>query len=123
MHEVVATSDIDSSGKGRSSDNADLLDKGDFANFLTLERSIRCYLFGLSLIAYKTLKTKRILYVSIAFAIFAIHTIVSRLNLFIPDIESSLLELILSAMEFVALALFFVAIIRKESVKTRTINI
>lgn len=124
MHEVVATSDIDSSGKGHSSDDADLLDKGDFAEFFDFGTgAFAAILFVLSLIAYKTLKTKRILYVSIAFAIFAIHTIVSRLNLFIPDIESSLLELILSAMEFVALALFFVAIIRKESVKTKTINI
>ena len=33
MHEVVATSDIDSSGKGHITTDADLLDKGDFAEF------------------------------------------------------------------------------------------
>jgi hypothetical protein len=33
-----------------------------------------------------------------------------------------MLELILSIMEFVALALFFVAIMKKESVKTKTIS-
>jgi len=59
---------------------------------------------------------------SIAFALFAIHVIVSRLNLFMPEIESSMLELILSIMEFVALVLFFIAIMKKESVKTKTIN-
>ena len=125
IQQVVATSisGVESNGKGSNNYNTDTLDKGDFAEFFDFGTGIfAAILFALSLIAYKSLKTKRILYLSIAFALFAIHVIVSRLNLFIPEIESSMLELILSIMEFVALALFFVAIMKKESVKTKTIN-
>ncbi len=125
IQQVVATSTsgTESNGKGSNNNNTDTLDKGDFAEFFDFGTGIfAAVLFALSLIAYKTLRTKRILYVSIAFALFAIDVIVSRLNLFIPEIESSMLELILSVMEFVALALFFVAIMKKESVKTRTIS-
>jgi len=125
LQQVVATSisGTESNVKGSNNDNTDTLDKGDFAEFFDFGTGIfAAILFALSLIAYKSLKTKRFLYVSIAFALFAIHVIVSRLNLFIPEIESSTLELILSIMEFVALALFFVAIMKKESVKTRTIS-
>lgn len=125
IQQVVATSisDTESNGKGSNNYNTDTLDKGDFAEFFDFGTGIfAAILFALSLIAYKSLKTKRILYVSIAFALFAVHVIVSRLNLFIPEIESSMLELILSIMQFVALALFFVAIMKKESVKTKTIS-
>lgn len=125
LQQVVATSisSTESNGIESNNNNTDTLDKGDFAEFFDFGTGIfAAVLFALSLIAYKTLKTKRILYVSIAFALFAIHVIVSRLNLFIPEIESSMLELILSVMEFVALALFFVAIMKKESIKTRTIS-
>ena len=125
LQQVVATSisGTESNVKGSNNDNTDTLDKGDFAEFFDFGTGIfAAILFALSLIAYKSLKTKRFLYVSIAFALFAIHVIVSRLNLFIPEIESSMLELILSIMEFVALALFFIAIMKKESVKTKTIN-
>jgi len=109
--------------KGSDNDNTDTLDKGDFAEFFDFGTGIFAAIpFALSLIAYKSLKTKRILNMSIAFALFAIHVIVSRLNLFMPEIESSMLELILSIMEFVALVLFFIAIMKKESVKTKTIN-
>lgn len=125
FQQVVATSihGTGSNGKGSNNNNTDTFDKGDFAEFFDFGTGIfAAILFALSLIAYKALKTKRILYVSIAFALFAIHVIVSRINLFIPEIESSMLELILSIMEFVALALFFVAIMKKESVKTKTIS-
>lgn len=65
-------------------------------------------LLALSLIAYKNLKEKRLLFVSGAFGIFAIHAIVSKLDILTPiQIESSVLELILEIMIFVALAFFF----------------
>ena len=123
LQHVVATSDNNNSDNGAGGGNPDLLDKDNLAEFFDFGTGIfAAVLFALSLIAYRTLKTKRILYVSIAFALFAIHAMVSRLNLFVPDIESSMLELILSVMEFVALALFFVAIMKKERVKTKTIS-
>jgi hypothetical protein len=101
----------------------DILEKGNVAEIFDFGTGIfAAILFALSIIAYKNLKTKRILYVSFAFAIFAVHAIVSRLSLFIPEIESSSLETLLAIMGFAALALFFVAIVRREKVKTKTIH-
>lgn len=77
-------------------------------------------LLALSLIAYKNLKEKRLLFVSVAFGIFAIHAIVSKLDILTPiQIESSVLELILEIMIFVALAFFFLAIVRRQRVETK----
>jgi len=102
---------------------ADLLDKGDLAEFFDLGTGIfAAILFALSLIAYKRIKSRRILYVAIAFAIFAIRVIVSNLDLFMPEIESSSLELLLAVMGFAALGLFFFAIVRREKIRTRTIT-
>jgi hypothetical protein len=70
-------------------------------------------LCGLSLIAYKKIKLKRILFVSIAFGLFAIRTIVSEFDLFMPEVESSIIEMTLAIMTFVALSLFFIAIVGK----------
>jgi hypothetical protein len=101
----------------------DLLDKGDLAEFFDLGTGIfAAILFALSLIAYKRIKSRRILYVAIAFAIFAIRAIVSNLDLFMPEIESSSLELLLAVMGFAALGLFFLAIVRREKIRTRTMN-
>ena len=101
----------------------DLLDKGDLAEFFDLGTGIfAAILFALSLIAYKRIKSRRILYVAIAFAIFAIRVIVSNLDLFMPEIESSSLELLLAVMGFAALGLFFLAIVRREKIRTRTMN-
>ena len=78
-------------------------------------------LFSLSLIAYRNLMTKRLLLVSAAFGIFAINAIVSKLDLFTPiHIESSVLELTLAILNFVALAFFFLAIVTRTKTKTKT---
>jgi len=78
-------------------------------------------LFSLSLVAYRNLMTKRLLLVSAAFGIFAINAIVSKLDLFTPlHIESSVLELILAILNFVALAFFFLAIVTRTKIKTKT---
>jgi hypothetical protein len=101
----------------------DLLDKGNLAEFFDLGTGIfAAILFALSLLAYMRLKSKRILYVAIAFAIFAIRVIVSKLDLFIPEIKSSSLELLLAVMGFAALGLFFFAIVRREKIRTRTLH-
>ena len=102
--------------------NFDLFDKGNMAELFDFGSGIfAAILFALSLIAYRNLKTKRLLFVSGAFAIFAIRTIVSRLDLFMPEIESSLLEFILAIMAFAALTLFFLAIVKRERIKTKTV--
>jgi len=70
-------------------------------------------LLALSLIAYRNVRSKRLLFVSAAFGLFALRTLVARLNLFIPEAESSLIELALAISGFAILALFFVAIMKK----------
>jgi hypothetical protein len=102
----------------------DLLDKGDVAEIFDFGTGIfAAILFALSLIAYRNLRSKRLLFVSSAFGLFAIRTIVSRLDLFMPEIESTILELLLAVMSFAALALFFVAIVKREKIKTKSVKI
>jgi hypothetical protein len=101
-------------------DQGDLLDKGDIAEFFEFGSGIfAAILFVLSLIAYKSVKSKRLLFVSAAFGLIAIRTLLLRLDLFVPTIESSLLELVIAVMGFAALALFFIAIVKREKVKTK----
>jgi lysylphosphatidylglycerol synthetase-like protein (DUF2156 family) len=79
-------------------------------------------LLALSLIAYRNLKEKRLLFVSAAFGIFALYSIVSKLDLFTQlQLESSVLNLILAVMNFLALAFFFLAIVRYEKSKIKTL--
>jgi hypothetical protein len=78
-------------------------------------------LSALSLNAYKNLGTKKLLIVSVAFAIFSIRAIVSKLDLFAVKVESSTIELVLATLTFVALALFFFAIVKREkSISTKS---
>jgi hypothetical protein len=97
-------------------------DKQNIADIFVFGSGIfAAFLFALSLLAYRNLLTKRLLLVSAAFGIFAIHAIVSKLDLFTPlHIESSVLELILAIMNFVALAFIFLAIVRRAKIKTKT---
>ena len=106
------------------SETSDEFDKGDIAEIFDFCSGIFAgLLFVLSLIAYKNIRLKKILFVAIAFGLFAVRTIVTRLDLFVPEIESSLLELTLAIMGFVALFLFFIAIVRKEKVVTKSTKI
>jgi hypothetical protein len=103
------------------SDIPDSLDRGDIAEIFDFGSGIFAFLlFGLSLVAYRNMKMRRILFVSIAFGLFGLRTVVSRLDLFMPEIESSLVEMTLAIMSFVALSLFFIAIVRKEKLITKS---
>lgn len=97
-------------------------DKQNVADIFVFGSGIfAAFLFSLSLLAYRNLLTKRLLLVSAAFGIFAIHAIVSKLDLFTPlHIESSVLEMILAIMNFVALAFIFLAIVKRAKIKTKT---
>lgn len=96
-------------------------DREDIADLFVFGSGIFAgILLALSLIAYKNLKEKRLLFVSGAFGIFAIIAIVSKLDILTPiQIESSVLELILAIMNFVALAFFFLAIVRRQRIETK----
>ncbi len=89
----------------QSVDNVEVFNfKRDIAEIFDLGSGVfAAVLFVLSLIAYVSLRQKRMLYVSIAFGLFAIRTILSRSDLFMPEIESSLLEMMLAITSFVAL--------------------
>lgn len=103
------------------SENADSLDRGDIAEIFEFGSGIFAFLlFGLSLVAYKNMKMRRILFVSIAFGLFGLRTVVARLDLFMPEIESSMVEMTLAIMSFAALSLFFIAIVRREKVITKS---
>ena len=105
-------------------DTPDAFDKGDIAEIFEFASGIfAAILCVLSLIAYQRVKLKKILFVAIAFGLFAVHTILSRLDLFMPDIESSLLELMLAITSFIALSLFFLAIVRKDKVVRKSASI
>jgi hypothetical protein len=64
----------------------DLLDRGDIAELFEFGSGIfAAILFALSLIAYKNMKSKRLVIVAIAFGLIAIRTILLRLDLFVRD--------------------------------------
>ena len=71
------------------------------------------FLLILSLIAYKNFRAMRLLFVSAAFGLFALRALVARLDLFIPETESTVIELALAVSGFAILALFFMAIVKK----------
>jgi hypothetical protein len=70
--------------------------------------------------AYRNLKTKRLLLISIAFGIFALNLIISKLEVFGVTIDYTILDLVLAILTFAALTLFFMAIVRRERLKSKT---
>lgn len=72
------------------------------------------FLLALSLIAYRNVRSKRLLFVSAAFGLFALRALVARADLFIPEVESTAIELALALAGFGILALFFLAIVRRD---------
>jgi hypothetical protein len=100
----------------------DTNDKADYISDLFVFGSglFARILFVLSLNAYRNLKTNRLLLVSFAFGIFSVNVILSKLDLFGVAIESSILDLILAILTFVALALFSMAIVRRDRLKPKT---
>lgn len=100
--------------------NINLLNNENIADLFEIAGGIfAAILCALSLIAYRNLQSKRMLLVSGAFGIFAIHAIVSSIDVFIPGIEFSSLELITSILIFVSLAFFFLAIVKRYKINER----
>jgi hypothetical protein len=77
-------------------------------------------LCALSLNAYRNLKTKRLLLVSIAFGIFSLNVIILKLDAFGLEIADTILDMVFAILTFAALALFFMAIVRRERLKAKT---
>ena len=80
----------------------------DFASGL-----FAAFLLILSVIAYRNVKTRKLLYVSIAFALFSLTTLIARLDFFIPEAESTNIEVAVALTKFAILALFFIAIVKR----------
>ena len=87
---------------------ADIIDIFDYGSGI-----FAAVLFVVSLLAYRNAKATRLLFVSAAFALFALRTIIARLDFFIPETQSTTIELGLSLSAFAILGLFFVAIVKK----------
>ena len=71
---------------------------GIFAGFIII----------VSLIAYRKLKSRRLLLITSAFAFFFIRSILSRLDFFVPET----LELLLAVVSFIGLILFSLAVLQ-----------
>jgi len=77
-------------------------------------------LFVLSLRAYRKLKIKGMLFASAAFGIFVARTIaIETRDLYLGGVESFALRLALSIMLLMALVLFFIAIVQRETIKPK----
>lgn len=87
----------------------DLPESIDFATGI-----FAAFLFVVSLFAYKRTKMKRLLFVSAAFGLYAFRAILPRLEILLPTVEAATITVILSSIGFVILALFFVAIVKKN---------
>jgi hypothetical protein len=72
------------------------------------------FLMVLSLLAYRNAKAKRLILVSAAFGLFALRTIIARLDLLIPEAESTVIELALALTGFAILSFFFFAIVKRS---------
>ena len=66
------------------------------------------FIIAISLIAYKNLKSKRLLLITSAFTLFFIRSILSRLDVFMPET----LELLLAMVSFGGLIMFSLAILQ-----------
>jgi hypothetical protein len=96
------------------------IDEPDLVDFIKIGSGIfAVILSALTLTAYRNLKSKRLLFVSTAFGLFAVQAIVSKIDLFIPGIESSIVEILTSMIIFFALAFFFLAIVKKPKIKSK----
>lgn len=72
------------------------------------------FLMSLSLLAFRNTKAKRLILVATAFGLFAIRAIVTRLDAFIPESQSTVIETALALMGFAFLSLFFMAIVKRQ---------
>ena len=71
-------------------------------------------LFALSLSAYKRTGLRRLLLVSVAFALFAVEVGIGQLDDFVFAVGYQTDLIVVAAMEFIILLLFFLAIVARD---------
>jgi len=87
----------------------------DLAELLKLGSGLfALILLFISLLAYYRNRQRRLLFVSGAFGLYFVKVIAEHLDLFIPNIETSFLDLLLAFIDFVILLLFFLAIVKSD---------
>lgn len=91
---------------------------GDISDIFELVSGIIAAILSfLSLKAYRKLKIKGMVFVSAAFGIFAVRTIAIEISdLYVGGVQSSVPQSIFEMMIFIALVLFFVAIVQSEKI-------
>jgi len=91
-----------------------MIEELDIAELLKLGSGLfALVLLSISLLAYYRSRQRRLLFVSGAFGLYFIKIITENLDLFIPNLENSVWELLLAFINFIILLLFFLAIIKR----------
>lgn len=92
------------------------VDQGQEVQFI-LDAAIAVFalvLFALSLSAYRRTRLRRLLLVSVAFVLFAVEVGIAQLDDFVFAVGYRTDLIIVAAMEFIILALFFFAVVSKD---------
>jgi hypothetical protein len=92
------------------------IDQG-FATQETLDIAIAIFalvLLALSLSAYRKTRLRRLLLVSGAFGLFAVDVLLRQLDDFVFNVGFQTAQIVVAAMEFVILLLFFLAIVVRD---------
>jgi hypothetical protein len=93
----------------------------DIAELLNLGSGLfALILLFISLLAYYRSRQRRLLFVSGAFGLYFIKIITEHIDFFIPNIETSVLDLLLAGIDFIILLLFFLAIVKNGKKGTTT---
>lgn len=93
----------------------------DIAELLKLGSGLfALILLFISLLAYYRSRQRRLLFVSGAFGLYFVKIIAQHLDLFLPNLETSFLDLLLALIDFVVLLLFFLAIIKSDTKNMRS---
>lgn len=75
------------------------------------------FLMALTFLSYINVRATRLLFVAGAFGLFAVRAIMARLDIFIPESLSTGVETGLALAGFAILSLFFLAIVKKGTVR------
>ena len=104
-----STLSFSATNEGASSDGGESSFQESLAEIFDLGSGIfAAFILIISLIAYQKLKSWRILLISSAFALFCVRSVLSRLDVFMPET----LELLLAMVSFAGVILFFLAILQ-----------
>ena len=92
------------------------IDEG-FATQEALDLAIAVFaliLLALSLSAYRKTRLRRLLLVSVAFGLFAVEVVITQLDDFVFNVGEQTAQIVVAAMEFTILLLFFLAIVVRD---------